>query len=146
MPVFLRLSSTLRTLFTANSTASSRLLSRLFAFFRRPKPLQNFEQSNFQSETTNHGMHLTAGLRTIRQLSSQRVPMIKFIGHHGAVPRYDPSKTPASSSSGKEQSKSGASRAGAIVIDELELPFHLRRRLPDAEEIAMINNGGLREG
>ncbi|KAI6179894.1 hypothetical protein M3Y98_00660400 [Aphelenchoides besseyi] len=141
MSVFLRLSSAIRALFPVNSTASSRLLSRLFTFFRRPKSLKNFEQSHFQSETLKHEMQLTAGLRAIRQLSSHRVPMIKFIGHHGEVPRYDPNKTSASSS----MSKSGTSRAGAIVIDELELPFHLRRRLPDAEEIAVINNGGLRE-
>ncbi|KAI6189352.1 hypothetical protein M3Y99_01938900 [Aphelenchoides fujianensis] len=150
MPAFLRLSTAIRTLFRGDSNGAGGFLTRLFAFVLRPKPIAvagNPTVKPKESVKKDGEMRLSSGLQAIRQLSSQpRKPMIKFVGHHGDVPRFDPAKAPAAQSSGGSQAAAKSKACGgAISIDELDLPFHLRRRMPDAEECAVINSGGLRE-
>ncbi|KAI6234242.1 hypothetical protein M3Y99_00820200 [Aphelenchoides fujianensis] len=150
MPAFLRLSTAIRTLFHGAPDGAGSFLTRLFAFVFRPKPLavaSNPAVKPKEAVKKDGEMRLSTGLQAFRQLSSQpRKPMIKFVGHHGDVPRFDPAKAPAAqSSSGNQSATKSKAGGGAIRIDELDLPFHLRRRLPDAEECAVINSGGLRE-
>jgi hypothetical protein len=118
----------------------ARLLGR---FFRPAIAPESTNQPNTTHQST------TMNMTTAQKLSTAaRQPMIKFVGARLPRPKYDPSKLPpidTKASSSTNVSPPNKGNVNSVYVDAFQLPSQFRRRPLSEEEIAIINNGGLRQ-